>query len=164
MATAMRLPSATVELIQILGTILRDRVGLSISKTECWTFPKILQKDDSSYEPSNPVATFERAQNEYLIFLGAGHCMVQKPGSGQDRIELRVRCVRNKCLTLDIGDSWDIQLWQQDLDTKSIFRCHHFVCHCYRNELDFGAQRVISAVGLKASKMRVNPPRDIRFS
>ena len=86
MATAMRVPSATVELIQILGTILRDRVGLSISKTECWTFPKILKKDDSSFEPSNPVATFERAQNEYLIYLGAGHCMVQKPGSGQDRL------------------------------------------------------------------------------
>lgn len=165
----IRVPATTVQLVQILGEILREHIKISLYGTECWTFEHVAdweikrteymlpsqENDGGSFDPQD----YEYKATEYRMttYLGSGKCLAFGYGDGLGSVkelQLRVRC--ELCNWVPTGlKFWDVQAWIK-LPDGSI-TCHHYQCHLgYGQECD-----IISAKDFP--QMPEDPPRKIAF-
>ncbi len=155
----IRVPSTTVDLIQILGTILRDHLELDLPESECWTFEyvtdwEIYGKEDE-WSDDFPVPYLDtEAVNS--VYLGTGKCWAFGYGDNHgnaEQLDLRVRCQHSRWITGG-SDYWDFQLWIKTPD--GTVRQHRYTCNLW----GASGRDIFPKTG---SKMPQNPPRKIAF-
>lgn len=143
----IRVPATTVQLVQILGEILRDRMRLRMWRTECWTFEHVAEW--------NTPKTNEKT----TVYLGSGDCEMFGIKNGPTReplkLSLRVRCEYNRVEDdkFAIFGNWYIQMWVR-LPNNRIARSHY---HC---DFGYGDERKITGL---VNHMPILPPNRIAF-
>lgn len=164
----IRVPSTTVELVQILGAVLRDHTKIKQWDAECWTFEHVADWDierteymlpsQANGDDSFPIQDYEYkvVEHHQTIYLGSGKCHAfgygKDPGNAKE-LELRVRCEYDDWIPTG-QKLWDIEVWIK-LPDGSIAR-HHYICF-----LGYGQDRDIMLK--ENSKMRKHPPNRIAF-
>jgi len=161
----IRVPETIVELLQILGLMLRDQMMLTAVANECWTIRPISEWDIThpciedlmaQYEwPRRATLQFDKIEHRMSLYFISGHCIISAgcPES-EERVEIRV--IAEKC---DSSESmglayWVLKVWMQ-LKDGTIHR-FHFQCHLgYGSDRDFLAESI--------EKMRPLPPARISF-
>lgn len=157
MANKIRVPATTVQLIQILGVILREHLRIQLWDTECWTFEHVA---DWCVFPRDPDTTENWAPPDFemSVYLGSGRCRASGYGSDPEKakeLQLRVRCEFSEWDPAGLS-RWDFQMWIRIPD-GSVVR-HHYAC-----DLGYGNDRDISAVPANESRMPQDPPRKLAF-
>jgi len=166
MSKKIRVPATTVQLVQILGVILREHLKIPIDEegSECWTFEHVVDWDIQIREPGPKASHAEwcsyqyrvelgRPEHEMSVYLGAGYCHVFNPEQGVKRLELRVRCEHSIWVTASLR-MWDFQIWGK-FDGEPVWR-NHFSC-----SLGYGTDRDILPETLAAVPQ--SPPKKIAF-
>ena len=160
----IRVPATTVQLVQILGVILRENLKIRIygEHSECWTFEHVTDWEVPVEPPKEGADQAEwehyewqsvRGEHEMSVYLGSGHCSAFSSDQKVKRLELRVRCEHSTWVATSLR-MWDFQIWGKFAD-ESVWR-HHFSCH-----LGYGTDRTISSE--KLSDVAQNPPKKIAF-
>ena len=159
----IRVPATTVQLVQILGTIIRDHLKVRLFGTECWTFQHVVNWEIWGEEPKSEAEESERMNYEYRnpehrmsVYFGAGH--LKAFGYGEEpmnakRLDIRVRCEHARWVPTGFS-FWDFQIWLK-LPDGSVER-HRFTYH-----LGYGEERSIHAELLR--RMPANPPKKFAF-
>ncbi|MFH1223637.1 MAG: hypothetical protein V1647_04770 [Pseudomonadota bacterium] len=155
----IRVPATAVELIQFLGAILRDHLGLKFQKTECWTFFHVAQwpinkevSDDDFVPCCVDPGTYWVRTHDINVYLGKGYAKVLSSGR-YERVELRTRCEHVYWEELGLK-SWNIQLWVRMPDGSILSKEYN----CFT---DYGdRQDTMEAHNPSISKY---PPRRIAF-
>ena len=154
----IRVPATTVELIQILGNILRDHIKLGIIGSECWTFEHVRDWEIYGEKPDSDADVVEwdlyllhgNPEHRMSVYFGSGNCHVVGPDG---KTELRVCCEHRDWIPASIN-YWDVQVWIKS-PNQPIAR-HHYQCFHHGRWL-----RDVCLV--KNSKMRQRPPKKIAF-
>lgn len=137
----IRIPCTTVQLVLILGKILRKHLRIKMIGTECWTFipsasmgvyghcPAYSTEEDVSLDVIR-----KKTQKHFIVwYYGFGYCYEGTEASTSDKLELRVTCDHHK--SIDSFDFWYFQLWLRRHD-GSIER-HYFQCDLgHGNKMD----------------------------
>ena len=163
MSKEIRIPETTVQLVQILGTILRDHLKISFygDRTECWTFKHIVNWQIRGDEPG-PYASYDEwwnymfylnPEHEMSVYLGSGYCHAFSSEHRVKKMELRVRCEHSRWIATSLR-AWNIQIWMK-FEGKTVKR-HQFRCH-----LGYGSDRRIYEED--ASSIPMHPPKKIAF-
>lgn len=153
----IRVPATTVQLIQILGTILREHIKLRPLDTECWTFEHVAKWGIYGKKPGPEAGLVE--WSEYQLYENPVHAMQTYLGYGHyieeegKRLDLRVRCEHTTWVGASLRD-WHFQIWIK-FPGGSTKQYH------YRCDLGYGDSRDISPV--EDSQMPHDPPRKIAF-
>lgn len=159
----IRVTSIIVQLIQLLGTILRDQLGFKLYRPECWTFEHVgkyeIPVDRHAKEPAKDASNEEwgeydrskEPEHEVSVYMGTGRFPVYS-GNGVDQVEVRVRCEHDHWTPTGLK-SWDIQMWVK-WPTKEM-QYEHFWC-----SLGYGTDCSISPCDLPIPKL---PPRRFSF-
>jgi hypothetical protein len=160
-SNSIRVPATTVDLVLVLGRILRKHLQLKILETECWTFEHVADWEIYYKLPADDADASEREW--YEVYLGSGHCLTR--GAGQDsakalKIELRVRCEYGKWDSAGLN-RWDFQLWLK-LPDGTIQRRHFgsSIEHIPHHQV---ADREVYEIDSSKSRMPMSPPRKIAF-
>lgn len=109
MKEKIRVPSTTVELVQILGTIIRDHLKIRQFGTECWTFQQVADYEVRSKECEG----YRPVEHRNCVYLGEGYLKAQyySINSGNaEKVEIRTRCEHNNWEAAGLK-SWRIELW-----------------------------------------------------
>lgn len=159
----IRVPATTVQLVQILGDIIRNHIKISLYDTECWTFEHVADYEVRWEEPDPDAGETEWL--EYLNYGNPEHSMNVYLGSGKvfafgyhclgdpKQLDLRVRCEHSHWEPT-AQKYWDLQIWIKP--PNGPIQQHHFTCH-----LGYGTCRSIFSE--TDSKMSQRPPRKIDF-
>lgn len=129
MKEKIRVPSTTVELVQILGTIFRDQLKIIQFGTECWTFQQVADYEVRTKTEAYPGAGYKPTEHRNSVYLGEGHLKAQfyTANSGNaEKVEVRTRCVHNNWEAAGLK-SWIIELWLKPEDGE--IRRYHFFCN-----------------------------------
>lgn len=169
---SIRVPATTVDLVLVLGRILRKHLQLEILETECWTFEHAADWEIYTKPPAEGADPSEwewyeyyssRPEHEMTVYLGSGNCLAR--GLGEDpkkalKIEIRVRCEYGEWVLASLS-SWDFQLWLK-LPDGTILR-RHFDSSIEYTPHHQVADREIDEIDPSKSRMPVHPPRKIAF-
>lgn len=158
----IRAPSTTVELVHILGDMLRTKLKINVAITEGWTFEPVAEWTSygANRECSKQNALYwEHVANETpkhftSIYLCSGCCYEGISSHVSRRLDLRARCERYMWDSAGIG-YWIIQLWVKHSDglVESIY-----------HEYDFGDTKDNArAQNTPLYKMKEAPPKCIAF-
>lgn len=160
----LRITGQVVELIQILGTLLRSHMFLQDISDECWTVEHSAdwgipyREDPSLSDEDRAWADFMHAgrdEHEQTTYLLTGKaCWITGEGKSREHGWHRIRA---NCEFSDWHDAglslWDIQIWAEVDDRIDRY---HFLCH-----RGYGDDRDICLA--EPGKMPLTPPRKIAF-
>jgi len=152
MSKHIRVPSTTVELIQILGEILRNHLGLSVHRTECWTFRHV-----SSWETMRSDFDYPVVDQRNSLYMGEGSCAASGEQLGSrsyQKLDLRAQCHYNNWESAG-SMMWEIHMWIQLPDGSILSRP-------YRCFLGSGSDRDIDHD--PKLKIKTHPPKRIGFN
>ncbi len=161
----VQVSSMYVELIQILGRVLRKNLKMCLRKAESWDVEHVAdwgiygkQPDsDASEEAWFNFHQYENPIHEMHTYLASGKCSPMSYGDIKGRtqdVEIRVRAEFSKWIAV-AQSYWDIEMWVM-VEGGTVQR-YHF--HCSRG---YGEDRDIYEQPLSA-KMKDTPPKKIKF-
>lgn len=151
MAEKIRVPSTSVELVLILGAILRKHITLSLQGKECWTFERIVDFSQTSYDDEKG----ELEVDNYLtVYLGSGYLHAYIEDGPVQKVETRVRCTRNQFMPCN-ETAWSFELWLRPENGK-IMRYRYDCTESFINGDD-------EIYPIKNMIMALLPPRKIAF-
>lgn len=81
MSNEIRIPATTIEMIQVLGCVLREHIQLQMASTECWTFNHVKDWQIRGKEPTEDASQAEWDQymlnenprHKQSVYLGEGY-------------------------------------------------------------------------------------------
>jgi hypothetical protein len=153
----IRIPSTSVELVQILGMILRDHLKLKLWGTECWTFEQVSAYDVKSKDNIDPETDIYRGvEHEVNVYLGEGyfrarHFTPNTPDT--EKVQARVRCELSKWVPASLS-VWIFHIWLKAENGE--IRRYYFECH-----RGYGSGRNINLDEKK--EIPLLPPKRIAF-
>jgi hypothetical protein len=155
----IRVPATTVELVQILGVILREHIKVELHGCECWTFEHVTDWDipeDESIpaEFGDTEISSPQIRHQMEVYLATGYFTAfghDEPGNAR-RVDTRVRCELSTWVPA-FQSFWDFQIWFK-LPDNSIEQ-HHY--RCFR---EYGDKRDIA---VENTSIPAEPPRKIAF-
>lgn len=120
MSNDIRVPSTTVEIIHILGQILRQNLEFEVWRTECWTLKDIASWNEEYDDHGCP--------GRYIqLYYVQGHCYEDRP-SRAEKLEIRASCEYDDCVVGSLK-SWTVKFWVQRED--GTIRKYYFFCTKY---------------------------------
>ncbi len=167
----IKVPATTVQLVQILGGILRDYIKIYVVDTECWTFDHVANWETKRTESMMPPSQasdgglLEQEDYEYqvtdhrmAVYLGSGKCramVFSNEDSGVIKsVELRVRCQRSEWVAANLH-YWDIQIWMKIFDSP--IERYHYEC------FPWSGNKPLDATLRSDLEIPKLPPRKIAF-
>jgi len=129
MKEKIRVPSTTVELVQIFGTIFRDHLKIRQFGTECWTFQQVADYEVRSKQDVYPGADYKQVEHSNSVYLGEGSLKAQfytTDTGNAEKVEIRTRCEHNNWEGAALK-SWTIELWLKPENGE--IRRYFFFCN-----------------------------------
>lgn len=161
----VQVSSMYVELIGILGAVLRHNLKMHLREAESWDLEHVADwgiygerpDDDASESEWSTFHLHENPIHEMHTYLASGKCSPMSYGAikgrGQ-RVEIRARAEFSKWVAV-AQSYWSIQMWVM-VEGGAVQR-YHF--HCHRG---YGEDRDIHEQPLP-KKMKDAPPKRIKF-
>lgn len=153
MSQKTRITSIEVELVQVLGTILRDHLKLQPHGSECWTFTHDYNYNIAPEEERDPETDiYCGVEHEVSVYLTEGYLPVMNSGK-IEKVELRVHCELCKWVPTALS-FWIFQFWLKPENGE--VKGYYFECHReygWNRDIHLNESKVVSPF----------PPQEIAF-